>query len=160
MQLLATTLLLGTSGCFEKQVEAPAATDSDKLNGSYKLNGELVRCSVQEEAFLAKEGNQTLEVINLWFVTVPQPASGEELIALTFSKPVEQSTFTLVDIGVNHCRYPQVNGHLLQQHTSTAVATGTGGLSGTFSGTASVAYGTGAQQDFHFTDGVFIDVHR
>ena len=151
--LLALSLLLGTSGCSKKQQDAAPAT-----NGSYKLNGELIKCLVTAQTYSYTSGSQPIDFMDVYFTTTPQPASGEEVLTILFAKPAGQPTYQMTDIAADRCRYAAIKGRVLFNHLATAVAGSNNTYSGVFSGTANTRPGTTPQVDYYFTDGVYTNV--
>jgi hypothetical protein len=78
--LLATGLLLSTLGCSKKD----AATPIDM--GSYKLDKELKNCKAETDERSYTIGSNDYKALTVYLTTTPQPASGAEVLKLTFVK--------------------------------------------------------------------------
>ncbi|MGI4873865.1 MAG: hypothetical protein ACRYFX_22110 [Janthinobacterium lividum] len=150
--LFALTLLLGTAGCSKKEDAAPAT------NGSYKFNGELIKCWVTAKIDPATSNGQGFDYLDLNFTTVPQPASGEETMKIYLYKQASQAKYQVLAMEVNTARYPVLQGRGLYNDSVTVATTHSGDFSGTFSGKATTSIGFSFQKDYLFTEGVFTDV--
>ena len=151
--LLAFTLLLGGAGCSKKREDAAPAA-----NGSYKFNGELVKCWVTAKTDPATSNGQGFDYLDFTFTTVPQPASGAEAMTIYLFKPAGQSQYQVADLVVTTARYPGLQGRGLYQDSVTVAPTRGGSFSGAFSGKATTSIGFSFQKDYLFTEGIYTDV--
>jgi hypothetical protein len=144
--LLFTTLLSSTLGCSKKDDPTPLTVST----GSYKLDGVLKTCQVKAATGFIT--SQNTDELNITLTVTPQPASGTEAVALTFSNSYQLEQIVYFTNG-------GITGTLYRNDVTTLQQTN-GSYSGTFSGTSVTPFLTSAGATVYpkLTDGVFADV--
>lgn len=144
--LLALVLALGTMSCSKKEAVDPITANSN--TGSYKLDGRLVNCTAKVTKNNPSGG--TVEYLTVVLTTTPQPATGAEMLSISYSIPRGQSAsaYTRNDVILfRNQMQPQVLGEV-----KGAISTNNaGGVSGTFTTSQ-------PQQYLNISEGVFTDV--
>jgi hypothetical protein len=78
--LLTSSLLLSTLSCSKKDDATPLDT------GSYKLDGKLKNCKAETDERSFTIGSRDYKALTVYLTTTPQPATGAEVLKLTFVK--------------------------------------------------------------------------
>jgi hypothetical protein len=148
--LLATGLLFSGMGCIKEPVNVTGT-------GSYKLDNVARRCVAQGDISFPVNMNQVYDQLSVNLLTTPEPATGPETVALTFSRlrspqgqPVasyQLRTMTYRTAGATEVTYP-VNTVTLQEDPNK--------FAGTFAGPSP----TGATPPLlAIADGSFTELH-
>jgi hypothetical protein len=127
--VLAAGLLLSPLGCI---TEPPLPVNG---TGSYALDGVVRTCVVQADLTYPALGNQPLDQLDVVLLTTPEPATGPEAVALTFSKFQGQPP-TAYELKA--MRYQTAAGLVATfPQPTVALQETNGSYAGTFAGTAS-----------------------
>ncbi|TDN39132.1 hypothetical protein A8B98_20350 [Hymenobacter sp. UV11] len=156
LRLLATSLitlllLVGTLGCSKKDSAGPAMN-----TGSYKLDGQPVTCQVRAHDESYYRAGVYSEYVDVTLTTTPEPASGAQLLQLSFYRSSPTAAYQLSSVYLFDKGSPVLTC-AFNSTAATASIASDGSLAGTFA----------AQEDGHttpppytaITAGVFTNVH-
>lgn len=152
LHFLLLAPVLATLGCSKKTDDPAAGT------ASYKLDGTAISCQAQARSYTKPATNVPAEdYLEISLTTVPQPASGAQILKLGFHKQVQNSTYVFDDISFYNTDgsrktfyYTAINGGIAPDKG--------GSFSGTFSATILQAGGNSQGPFFYVSDGVFANV--
>ena len=88
---LAVLLLTSVLGCSKK--DDPA---SPVLNvGSYKLDGKTITCQAKASRSVYSGGVTPFDYMDIYLTTIPEPASGQQSLHLTYYRPTPAAVYQL-----------------------------------------------------------------
>lgn len=131
--LSTAALLLILLGCSKK--DAPAVTTPAVGTGSYTVDGVTRACQVTAALHANYGSGQTLTVdyVDVQLVTTPEPASGREILKLTYDRPNATATYQLRTMYFFTKNSLSLSGEFTSS-AATITPNSDGSYSGTFAG--------------------------